>query len=460
MSNLPQLSENFRIEGVWWTPDNPDRRFTGILEYTSENAVLNLWGSFKDITEFNQQVAPEIILGNSIDGEKLTLSKISELGSTLGSGGFRSRYIVIHVFRGIHFNKKEDIKFKNVTVRFSNFDNWLAISGFQITPNLETGGMEIKHTPPSLIPAIINDFYKIIISFRVSHSISHKDIKDVHLTQTGVTIIESKEEKPFTEFLKVQHHLRNFLSLAMMSPCYPLFVIGRVEDSKLPNGYSDVGIFYSHKAPQTMEGIHDLHMLFRFHDISANFEQYLKNWFDKVETLEPVFNLYFGTFYNSDMYLDHMFLNTVQSVESYHRRTMTNKIWSEDEFMKIQEEATNCVSDKYKEWVKNKFQYGNEPSLRKRIKELLDAVNEVLGEFSIYNYEFIDDVVNTRNYLTHYDPTLKEKSLTIDQALFDAIQKLRAIMEVCFMMQLGIPNENMKNIMKRSLQNKLLIPIP
>lgn len=453
------MTESFRIEGSWWIPSKPDGKLPGVLEFTSKQSILKLWGSFKDITEINQRTSPEIILGTSLDGENLTLNGIYELGSTLGSGGFRTTYGVIRIFRGIHFDKESDILFKDISVLYSNFDSWLDISGFKIEPNLETGDMDIKHTSPSLIPATINNDYKITIGFNVQHFISSMGHKEARITQTGITVIEKNIVATFTEFMKVQHHLRNFLSLAMMSPCYPLLIRGNVEDSTAPNGYADVGIYYSNKTPQTIDDIYELHMLFRYRDISTNFEQYLKNWFSKVEILEPVFNLYFGTLYNSDMYLDHIFLSTIQAVESYHRRTMKNHIWSEEDFTTIKNEVLNCTSKKYKDWVTNKFQYGNEPSLRRRIKELLEEFNSIFGEFSIYNSEFAENVTNTRNYLTHYDPTLKEKSLK-DQDLFNTIQKLRALVEVCFMKQLGIPNEDVKKIMKRSLQNKSLIPMP
>lgn len=458
MTDHSKMTGNFRIEGSWWIPDKPDRKLPGIFEFTPKQAILKLWGSFKDITEINQHRPPEIILGNSIDGEDLTLNGIYESGSTLGSGGFRTRYGAIRVFRGIHFDKESDIVFKDISVQYSNFDNWLDISGFQIEPNLD-GSMEIKHTSPSLIHATINNDYKITIGFNVQHFVSHVDHKEVRITQTGIAVIERNNAVSFTEFLKIQHHLRNFLSLAMMSPCYPLLITGNVESNNAPNGYTDVGIYYSSKTPETIAGIHDMHMLFRYRDISTNFEQYVKNWFDKSEILEPVFNLYFGTLYNQDMYLDHTFLSLIQAIETYHRRTMTNFVWSEQDFIAIQKEVTDNASEKYKAWVSQKFQYGNEPTLRKRIKEILDEFKSLFDEFSIYDSKFTSDIVDTRNYFTHYDVSLKDKALK-DQDLFKATQKLRALLEVCFMKQLGMSNNDMKKIVKRSLQNKLLIPIP
>lgn len=453
------MTESFRIEGSWWIPSKPDRKLPGVLEFTPKQSILKLWGSFKDITEINQHIAPEVILGTSLDGENLTLNGIYESGSTLGSGGFRTRYGAIRIFRGFHFDKESDILFKDISVLYSNFDSWLDISGFQIEPHLETGDMDIKHTSPPLIHATINNDYKITIGFNVRHFISKMGRKEARITQTGIAVIEKNTVVTFTEFMKIQHHLRNFLSLAMMSPCYPLLIRGNVEDSTMPNGYADVGICYSNKTPQTIDDIYELHMLFRYRDISTNFERYLKNWFDKSEILEPVFNLYFGTLYNQDMYLDHTFLSLIQAIETYHRRTMTNFVWSEQDFITIQKEVTDNASEKYKKWVSQKFQYGNEPTLRKRIKEILDEFKLLFDEFSIYDFQFISDIVDTRNYLTHYDIGLKDKVLK-DKDLFIATQKLRALLEVCFMKQLGMSNDDMKNIVKRSLQNKLLIPMP
>jgi len=66
-------------------------------------------------------------------------------------------------------------------------------------------------------------------------------------------------------------------------------------------------------------------MLFTLQHVSQRFEDVLKQWFDSAQFLEPVFNLYFGTLYNRDMYAEQRFLSLVMALESYHRKVTNNR---------------------------------------------------------------------------------------------------------------------------------------
>jgi len=61
-------------------------------------------------------------------------------------------------------------------------------------------------------------------------------------------------------------------------------------------------------------------MLFSYEEISDWTELILTKWFETSDKLAPIHELYFGSLYNSNMYLYHSFLSLVQAIESYHRR--------------------------------------------------------------------------------------------------------------------------------------------
>lgn len=45
-------------------------------------------------------------------------------------------------------------------------------------------------------------------------------------------------------------------------------------------------------------------MLFNLLDIKDDFNNMINKWYDVEIIIEPVFNLYFGTLYKKDMYLE------------------------------------------------------------------------------------------------------------------------------------------------------------
>ncbi len=107
--------EELEYNGVWWLPDEPEKRFYGILKFTpSEGAILDLMGSFRDIKDdILKHKEYEIILGISSDGKYITLYKCFEIRSTISLPGITSSSIYGEfVFVGFHFYKPEDIKFK------------------------------------------------------------------------------------------------------------------------------------------------------------------------------------------------------------------------------------------------------------------------------------------------------------------------------------------------------------
>lgn len=450
--------EDFEIKGYWWVPKKPDDKIAGVLRHTSKKITLELLGLFKEPQEKWTFYNEDIILGFSENGKEVTLHGCFDNGVVDNIPGFvTSSYCIHELFVGVHFNKLEDIKFKNISVQYLHLDNWLGISGFQ--PGLpDQNGITIKFIPPAQIKASINDNYNIIIGFHSSYQINHDGPRKVTLDQTANIIVESKIGNTFEDFLQILFHLRNFLSLGVMAPEYPLLIKGQSELKKIQAQnqviYEDITIYYILvNAPDTLKTIHDMHMLFTYREISDNFELYIKNWFNKKETLEPVFNLYFATLYDPQMYLNHKFLSLIHAIETYHRRTMKNYVLPKEQYESRTKEIINSVPQQYKGWLCWKLNYGNEPDLRSRLKELLEKFSFTLNESQGYNSKFIEDVVNTRNYHTHFDEKLKDKVVQSND-MFKLTQKMRVMLEIFLLTELGFTEEKITTLIRRSMQNK------
>jgi hypothetical protein len=86
---------------------------------------------------------------------------------------------------------------------------------------------------------------------------------------------------------------------------------------------------------------------------------------------------------------------------------MRNYELPEEKHKKRLEEVFITVPEKHKEWLEEELAYSNEPTLRKRLKEILNKYSKITGSLIKNRKSFINKVVVTRNYLTHYDSNSK-----------------------------------------------------
>ena len=452
------MMDKFEYEGIWWLPDEPEKQVSGTLRFTpNEGAILDLIGSFKDIKEINK-----IILGISSNGKNITLHKCFETKSNVSVPGLlTSSFCANEVFVGAHFQKSEDIKFRELSIRYSYLDEWVNISGFNIQyPDKKE--VVIKYKQPEPIQASIGEDCKIFIDIQATYPIHSIVQKEAGVKQETYIRIKHSVEKSLDGYWDIMHRIKNFLSLWITEPVYPLAIIGITEankqtiNDKLYN--PPVEIYYHSpeisKAPKTLYP-HD--MLFTFKDISDRFEILLKNWFEKANTLGPVYDLYFGTLYNPRMYLQHQFLSLIQAIEAYHRRKFEGKYLSDEKYEPIYKKFEGIINklgieDPFKDALKSKLKYGNEYSLIKRLKYLFEKYREIFDNFIDDRDAFINKVKDTRNYLTHYDKKLR--SIADGEDLYRITQKLKTILQICLLHELGFDKEEIKSMFLRNRRYK------
>jgi len=453
------MMDKFEYKGRWWLPDKPEKQVSGTLRFTpNEGAILELIGSFKDTKDI---LKPEIILGISSNGKKITLHKCFETkcfetktkSNVSFPGLLTSSFYANEIFVGAHFQKSEDIKFRELSIRYSYLDEWVNISGFNIQYPDEKE-IVIKYKEPEPIQTSIGEDCKIFIEIQVTRPTHSIVQKEASIKQRTYIRIEHSVEKSLEEYWNIMRHIQNFLSLGVTEPVCPLTVKGITESIKdMPyNLPVEVEIYrHSPEVSKTPKTLYPYDMLFTFKDISDRFEILLKNWFEKADTLGPVYDLYFGTLYNPWMYLQHQFLSLIQAIEAYHRRKFEGKYLSNDDYEPIYEKFINelAIEPSFKEALKSKLKYGNEYSLRKRLKDLFEKYKEVVDDFIENKDIFINRVVDTRNYLTHYDKNLREKAVDGEQ-LYYVIQQLKIVIVICLLSELGFNFKEIKNLLAKN----------
>jgi hypothetical protein len=90
------------------------------------------------------------------------------------------------------------------------------------------------------------------------------------------------------------------------------------------------------------------------------------------------------------------------------------------------------------------LKYGNEPSLRSRLKRLIDPFKELLGDRQA-RLAMVSAIVDTRNYLTHFDVNL-EGAAAKGNDLWVLCRKVEAIIQLNMLLLIGLSADEVKAI--------------
>jgi hypothetical protein len=186
-------------------------------------------------------------------------------------------------------------------------------------------------------------------------------------------------------------------------------------------------------------------MIYPFFVLQDRFPETLVKWFDSMNKLRPVYEVFFSMFRSSRMYLQSQFLHLSQAVESFHRRTVGGLYLREDQYEAVKSVVIAAIPPTLdtglRARLKSQIKYANEPSLRRRLTGILEGLSErELSMICQNSGEFIGAIVDTRNYLTHLDESSGEDILE-DQQLLHAGQKLELLLTILLLKHLGLPED-------------------
>lgn len=455
------MMESFKFNGLWWLPNNPDERVAGVLEFdTTKGAKLELIGALEELREFGNVYNHEIILGLSITGKEVTLYKCLMDSTNLNLPGIMtSSYTASYLFIGKHFTSEDELVFDYFDVSYQYAEEWARITGFKVkVENDEKNSMKqytIDYNFPETIRACLDDGTELLIESKFSSNVNM--IKQVDLSQRLIFNFKPPSPLGLNNFINGYfYNFECFLSLAVGKPIYPVMIQAHYNGQIEEPSKNDISIFLRlGREIKQLEQIHLFDMNFTLNDLRENINLYLNNWFGKAENIKPVYDLFFATIYNSEAFLESQFLTLTQAIESYHRRMVSGSYIDNKRFDELYLHFLSNIPEEleidFKESIKDKLRYLNEFSLRKRLKQLFLKFGE-LFELIIGNQKvFINEVVDTRNYLTHYDKQLESKALREDQ-LFQCLEQLKALLQTIFLYEIGFSNNFIKTVLTTNRQ--------
>jgi hypothetical protein len=486
----------FEYKGRWWFPQFPDHVVDGIIKFdpvkggsletigeTFQGEMVNLFAVQDKDVPFMRHIPQNIIIdaiwGYTERGDAVTLHSCNRTYENISRGYTGANYSVEVIFIGCHFLRSEEIIFNQISIHYSDLEKWLGISGFSGGFNRSTQGKliggQINYEQPDRFEVRVNN---ITIAFDHTLQLAGDSFVDHHTKQFSFIEITPDEPMHYNDYHStVIYYLRNFFCLGMGTAVLPLAVSGKTTSYSLEEEIEEeektteqekpsrnVSIFYVARGANLVKKkpIERWYMPFGYSDISDKLELYLCNWFNLAEKIIVVFDLYFSNFYMQSTYINLELLSLAQALETYQREMYGGTYMAPKDYEHIREILVNAIPDEiandHRESLKNKIKYGNSYALRKRIERICDTVlkayeptvKKLVGDYKLFSKR----LAATRNYLTHYSEDAKDNAEIGATKQYRLLQKMKLLLQLCFLKEIGISPELVDKLMAQSEQFK------
>lgn len=468
------MFEDFQVQGFWWLPGDKEQ-VSGTLFYKQEKVELELLGtlgSSKDI--MSDLTNYDVILGRSDKGEEFTLFNAYSAGTSVSFPGYATESYQLDSFLvGGHFPQKQDIQFSYCSFIPTYLSTWLNRSVFQQETAYNQENSSIKERKVSYTPLIGFKHYIPSINAYIEegNSIKFKELLSESVNWTSKSNLSITPDYPESiDWLKEQIlSLKELLILFIGKTVYfeSISFFGEEEER---DGFSEMyrprySYFKVQSKPKFKQDFKKSDVLVEFSQIEEKFKTILNSWFEKRTTLDIVFSLYFNDYYLEKSYVHTSFLNSIQILEIYHRHVYEGKPFDEEDYSKYRSQlidyATDTFPTEFAKRIEGMLKHGNEYTLNKRLKQIINNLDQnskvsLIGN-SANRERFIQQLVDTRNYLTHYDKAEKNNLLETSAERFYAIQRLKAIATLTIAKELGVEESLMLKVLESNSRYQIVL---
>lgn len=461
-----RIKNEFKKTGYFWLPSAPERKIPGTLVITDGGRIeLEVVGLFDESiggldrainnkNELKRKDELKRIVGNIEKHGFVTLDDCFYTNQTFSFGGVSKSSIYVNkVFIGAAYDENEVALFNSFKFSVEGIDEWVGLSGIKIEYN-EEQTISITCTPQKEISLNLDGGMKLLIkcSSTLVRTLNPKEVKIVEKTYFKLI---SEQELPLNNFISVAYKITTLL-------CFAIDKTVSIEKVSVTSKSvcQDIGgektvpvsiLLYYASLPHTKNDpqIDCYGMLFRFEQVKEDAERIVNNWLDAYDKIGPALNLYFYTKMGMQKNLEGRFLSLAQALETYHRRTSDETLRDKAKFKKLVNDIIEKCPSEEEKWLRGRLEHGNELSLSSRIKRIIEPFKKILGN-NKNRKKLTRKIVDTRNYLTHYDQSLEPKIATGEDLLWLCF-KMEAIFQLHLLQVLGFTQSKVESISENSV---------
>lgn len=461
-----QFFDRFQHKGEWWLPETPDKTVHGVLTHDEDETTLDLFGSLRDEDfrtkgEVKIPQPTPVIYGNMESVGPCTLYKNSGQGERMQLFGktTSSKWRAGVLFVGAHVADPVAFEFTDWTAAYTGLEEWTGYHPFLPSEEKREGDKLVEVSARYVVPPEISiqiDSLGAKLESTFGLRTSGNMYRSQNWEHTFYLILRPDRPKSFDWFFASCRDIQNFLLLCIGEPIYPKCIVAHADlpgwDGEIRSKDIQVYYHYSHRKEHGLRPSAD--MLMPLRSIAHMLPQMVNHWFAKAEKLRDVYNLFFGTFYNSTLFLESAFLSLTQALETYSRSVRDARYVEPDEYQMIAASLIAAIPPgtppDLKQSLRSRIKYGNEYSLRKRLTEILGSLEpETVKLICNDPKRFANRIVDTRNYLTHYTNELKADAVR-GAELYIANLRLQLLLTILLCKELGIIESSLCEVLKQN----------
>lgn len=457
-----RVNQNKLLSGEFWLPGNIENKVSGTLKIENDGHIhLEIVGDIlKSRSYFGNNATLGRVLGHVEKEGPITLDSCFFKYKSHGFGGGISKSTISagRLMTNIAYEEDTDILFNTYSFSVDLLDEWVNISGIESKYEVDGHEVTVSYTQPNQITIALNNGMTLDICF--SYSLPETPaVKEAKITQSVFLQLSSETPQPFETFRRLTYILVNFMCFAMDETVSLHTVIATANDYRFDygNGKSfakNIKIFFPSLPHVEKEpSKHWRDMLFCYSTIESNFEQVVNGWIEAYDRFAPAIDLYFSSKYGRHTYTESKFLALAQGLETFHRSTDPGKVMIEDEFQNILAKVIEACPDERKEWLATKIEHANELSLGQRLKRIISPFKKHVGNSTVRE-TLIGDITNTRNYLTHYAESLKERSAKSTTLLLLCF-RMEALFQLHLLKSIGFTEAEIASVVDGKLKDSL-----
>jgi hypothetical protein len=338
------------------------------------------------------------------------------------------------VVLGHHYDSTEAIKLWSVEVDFTNLQEWLQA----VRPSLQQSGggwvVEFPALGERVSPSGAG-FAAVLRSAR-HHSVGNEGIR---LNCVDHLILRFEEPWNFSEVRKLIIDLQRLLTLAMSQAVPVIKVAGYIQEPG-PSTETEEPIELHTRwsgRDSKMRKLHPMEMMFTAQMLPAGIGPALARWREYRAKHSAVLDSYFATIFGR-LYQNHTFLFLAHALELYHQLHFDGSYQDPKEFGKRIDRIVEAVPDEEK-WLRGRLGSANRKTLADRLRDLLAKKPSFAGRLAPDAERFAQQVKDTRNYYTHFDPGLRSNGRVAEgEELFRLSAIMRKFLEASFLDDLGL----------------------
>ncbi|HMO16438.1 MAG TPA: hypothetical protein PKD64_18410 [Pirellulaceae bacterium] len=458
-----KLDDSFELTGNWWLPDKPDKKVPGVLRYDAGSIVLELIGNLHDDQSTfgvidSVGLQPPLINGQCAGQFYCVYSCfLKTINTQFPSTDSTSKYGGRFLFAGVAFESEEDMKFVKLEVSFDSLEHWIGQLVFSVPDLANEEEFSRKYRHPEQLSIRCDSIASTVATdSRLETSGGYFEDK---WTYTSSVIVAPDDDMDFHTACQRYADLRNLLTLCVGNRVFTKYFTLHYFPSK-KQGDTDIpyqaDVLFSERSRRLEKPVGHWEMLFHYQTIKEQFPALLNNWFSRSAELRTSYDLLFGTIYSDDLYVRLQFLNMIHAIENFDRHRNASHYLSKEEYEPIRQLLTNSippsVSKDHRRSLASKIEFGHEYSLRKRLAGLYASLSSECQQIVCRgDSSFPQKVADTRNYFSHYTKDLEAKAWTNPDQLFHATERLRFLLTILLLRDLGMEESLIANAIKNNV---------